>query len=136
MADIRKAVGYVCEHAEQLRAELASEGGEVARVEQVLDALRGGLDPAAALTELDAEIRRAGDSWGVFGAASRGGLAPAVSDIPLDPNVFGPGRPIVLTFVCPLQRCDRSWSPPDSGRPEVPACHVALAPLKWDGDVT
>ncbi|MFF4975995.1 hypothetical protein [Streptomyces sp. NPDC001083] len=106
----------VCVRLDQIRDVVPADGQR--ELEEILAALRGGGDPAAARAELHGLLRRSGVALGLraFRGAGIGGLPAAVA-----------GHPVVEAYVCPRERCDRRS--PARNQPVPPLCRLYGEPL-------
>jgi hypothetical protein len=112
------AIGYVCGHLADLRAQLEYVGA-VGALEDLLAAVRAGTkDVSAELDRLHDAVLAAGDALGVYQGGSRtAGLKPAG---------IAAGAPAEAMFLCPHRRCTRfRW--PEEGSP--PVCGIDGTPM-------
>ncbi|MFE2498395.1 hypothetical protein [Streptomyces scopuliridis] len=115
----------VCGRLDEIRRDLRSvPGGDDGAVERVLAAVRDGTDVAGALDGLHAVLQTGGDPWGLDGYADDGsGLRGIRPDGIARPS---PGEHV---YLCPGDRCARSWWPRRATEP-VPECGMSGAALR------
>ncbi|MER5907853.1 hypothetical protein ABT150_48935 [Streptomyces mirabilis] len=115
----------MCGHLDEIRRDLRSvPGGDDGPVERVLAAVRDGADVAGALDGLHAVLQAGGDPWGLDGYADDGsGLRGIWPDGIARPS---PGEHV---YLCPADRCTRSWWPRRATEP-VPECGMSGAALR------
>ncbi|MFB6842115.1 hypothetical protein [Streptomyces sp. NPDC056361] len=116
-------LAVACAHLDEIRRDLHQETGQAQALEQVLAAVREGVDLVGPLAALHAVLQAAnGDPLGLDGyagtAAGTRGLQPiGISD-----------RPRESVYLCPAGQCARYWWPQTTA--SVPRCRISDADLR------
>lgn len=115
----------VCEHQEEIRAELhAGAQGDAEPLERVLAAVLRGGDLDAPLNDLHAALQAGGDAHGLDGYGN-GAHRPVRGPRPVGITSTGPGETV---YLCPQARCARNWVP--QGSQAVPTCTISGVGLR------